>query len=206
MNRRLAILAPVALAAAGLAVPANAAAAAKAVCLQIVDASGDGMTLGAPHSLDSLDILSGDIATGKKNLVGALRLKSVTPDPTLRGGLTYTLSFSTGGVAHQFVYRVYGTGEREAELGIGGTGLGATVHAVDVVVDQSTGTVTWVAPRKLVPALKKPGAKFSGLGAATHVSNNLKTPGGTTKSSFGADSAQSGKSYTDMTPTCLKGT
>ncbi|HEV2890207.1 MAG TPA: hypothetical protein VGX28_07495 [Frankiaceae bacterium] len=202
MNRRLAVLAAAVVAACGAAVPANAA---RTVCLQIQDVAGDGNALVVPASQDSLDLLSGDIATGRRNLVAALRLKSVTPDAALVGGLTYTLSFTSGGVGHTLTYRQFGTGEREADLAVG-TGIDGAVFPVDFLVDEGTATVTWIVPRKLIPALKKNGAKFTGLSAGSHVADNLKLPTGTMKGSFGADTAQSGRSYTDGTPTCLKGT
>jgi len=199
MNR-LAFLAPVALATAVLAAPASAGG----VCLQITDGTGDGMTLGVPASQDSLDIVSGDIATGRKNLVAVLRLKSTSPDPVLAGGVTYTFSFTAGGTTYQLVYRKYGTGETESEI-VTGTGT-SSGQSVDAVGDHTTSIITWVVPRTLVAALKKPGAKLTGIGAGTAVSDNFKLPTGTMKGSFGADDAKSAKSYTDMTATCLKGT
>lgn len=200
MNVRLAALASAALAAAVLAAPANAAA----VCLQIVDSAGDG-TNGALPNQDSLDILSGDIATGRKNLVGALRMKKVTPDALLVGGLTYQLKFSSGGTPHVLTYRHYGTGQKEGTLTVG-SGTGAVTTTVDFLVDEGTATVTWVTARKNVPALKKPGAKFSGLAATSNIANNIQGPTGTMQGSSSADQAVSGKTYTDMTTTCLKGT
>jgi hypothetical protein len=200
MNR-LAFLAPVALATAVLAAPASAGS----LCLQIQDASGDGMALGLPASQNSLDIVSGDIATGRKNLVAVLRLKSTAHDPALVGGVTYTVDFTAGGAAYQLVYRVYGTGETEAEL-VSGAASSNSGQTVDAVVDQSTSSITWVMPRKLVPALKKPGSKLTGLGASTAVSDNMNLPTGSMRGSFSADQASTAKSYTDMTPTCVRGT
>ena len=202
MNRRLAVLATASLAAAGAAVPAHAA---KAVCLQIQDVAGDGTLLVAPQNQAALDILSGDVATGGRNLVAALRLGSVTPDPALVGGVTYTLSFTAGGTKHSLAYRRYAGGEQEAELTVG-EGIDALTTSAGYLVDVNTNTVTWIVPRKQVAALKKPGAKFTGLLAATGFANNVKAPTGSMKGSVGADTATTGRSYTDGTPTCLKGT
>jgi hypothetical protein len=203
MIRRLAVPVAVALSAA-LAVPASA----KSVCLQIVDASGDGGPVGgavAPLNRDSLDILSGDVATGKKNLVGALRLKSVAPDSLLVGGAVFAVKFVADGAEHAMTYRTYATGEKEATFSIG-IGSTAPTTVVDAVVDTSTATITWYVPRKLVPALKKPNAKLSSLTATSAVGNNVRAPSGNFQGSSGADLASAGgKTYTDMTPTCLKG-
>lgn len=202
MIRRLAVSAAVALSAAALAVPASAGP----LCMQIVDDAGDGATLGlAPASRDSLDILSADIATGKKNVVGALRLKSVASDPALVGGVVYHVKWAADGTEHVLEYRVYATGEKEATLTVG-TGLDAVVTAIDAVVDAGTATVTWTAPRKAVPALKKSGAKLTTLRANSAIGQSWKVGSGSSKGSSGADSATSPKSYTDLTPTCLKGT
>lgn len=202
MTRRLAVLAVAALAAAGAAVPANAA---RTVCLQIQDVAGDGTFLVVPQNQEALDILSGDIATGPRNLVAAVRLGSVTPDPALVGGTTYTLSFTAGGTGHVLTYRQFATGERQADITIG-TGIDSTTSAVGFLVDASTNTVTWIVARKQVPALKKQGTKINGLSVSSSFSNNVSTPSGDFKGAIGADSAETGRSYTDMTPTCLRGT
>jgi hypothetical protein len=201
MNRRLAVLAA-AFAATALAVPADAA---KVVCLQIQDETGDG-TNGVVPNQDSLDILSGDIATGKKNLVGVLRMKSVNPDQILVGGVTYQLKFASGGTPYVLSYRTYGMGEPDADIAIGDSINGGSTFAVDFAVDPNTGTITWTVPRKSIPALKKPGAKFSGLAATSAISNNMKGPTGTSRGSTSADSAETAKTYVDGTTTCVKGT
>lgn len=200
MNVRLAALASAALAAAVLAAPASAAG----VCLQLVDDAGDGTVAVLPPQ-DALDILSGDIATGKKNLVGALRMKSVKPSGVLAGGVTYQLKFASSGTPYVLTFYQYGTGEREATLAVG-EGTAATTSSADFLVDEGTGTITWVVARKSIPALKKPGAKFSGLAATSYSATNVRTPSSDTKMSSSADQAASGKTYVDGTTTCLKGT
>lgn len=201
MIRRLAVSAVVALSAAALAVPASAAP----VCMQVVDDAGDGFTLGlGPANRDSLDILSADIATGKKNVVAALRLKSVASDPLLAGGVVYFVRWAANGTEHVFEYRTYATGEKEATLTVG-TGSDAVVTAVDAIVDGSTSTVTWTAPRKSVPALKKAGTKFTNLRVNSAMGQSWRAAA-SSRGSTGADMATSPKSYTDLTPTCLRGT
>lgn len=200
MNVRLAALATAALAAAVLASPANAAG----VCLQLVDDAGDG-TNGALPNQNALDILSGDIATGRKNLVAALRMKSVKADPALVGGMTYKLAFASSGTPYVLTYRQFGTGEREATLTVG-SGTDVTTTSVDFLVDEGTATITWIVARKNIPALKKPGAKFSQLAANSYAATNLIVASAQSRNASSADDASSGKTYVDGTTTCLKGT
>ncbi len=200
MNPRVAVAAAALGVAGVLAVPA--VAASKTVCLQVVDDTGDGNVGASSH--DALDIVSADIATGKKNLVAAVRLKSLAADPVLTGGTTYTFAFAIGGVPHTLTYRTYATGEENASITIG-TGIDAVSGAADAVVDQGTATLTWTVARKSIPALKKPGAKITGLVAKTGFGLNVTLPTGTSQFSSQADDASTGRSYVDNTPTCLKG-
>ena len=200
MNPRFAVAAAVLGVAGVLAVPA--VAASKTVCLQVVDDTGDGNVGASSH--DALDIVSADVATGKKNLVAAVRLKSLAADPVLAGGETYTFAFSIGGVAHLLSYKVYSTGETKATISIG-EGIDAVTTLVSAVADPGTATILWTVPRKSVPALKKPGGKLTGLVAHTGFGLNAQLQTGTSEFSSGSDDASTGRSYVDNTPTCLKG-
>lgn len=194
MNRRLAVLAVAALAAAGAAVPADAA---RALCLQIQDVTGDGMVLGAvPRNEDALDIVSGDIATGRRNLVAVMRLKSLSA-ATPVGGRQYAFQFTVGGVAYKLTHIVNVDGTTRSAMN--GT-------AVDAFADPSSGSITWTLPRKSVAGLKTSGAKITGLAADAYYGFAMAVPGGTYDAATPIDSASTGRSYTDGTPTCLKGT
>jgi hypothetical protein len=171
------------------------------VCMQIVDDSGDGTNVPGTPSHDVLDILSADIASGKKNLVVAVRLKSVASDPLLPGGTTHSFRFSAAGTQHDLFYRHFATGETEATMSTGG----GTEYPVAGVVDTPTSTITWTVPRKLVPGLKKAGTKISAMSASSSVGNNTRIGGGGTRGGFVADTAATGRTYTDGTPTCLRG-
>ncbi len=197
MIRRLAVPAAVALSVAALAFPASAAP----LCLQIVDAAGDGAPASfAPASRNRLDVLSADIATGRKNLVAAMRLKSLAPDPLLAGGSVYLVRFTAEGTRYELAYRTFATGETEALLTAGS----AAATAVKAVVDAGTSTITWYVPRKAVTALKKPGTTFTALEARTGIGANWYLTG--TRVYTSADLAETPRTYTDLTPTCLKGT
>jgi hypothetical protein len=191
------------------AVTAGAPAADAAVrkplpCRQILDDTGDATVVATP-SRDSLDIVSADIATGTKNLVAALRIKSLAADPTLVLGATYSWSWNAGGVQQGLYYRTYATGEKLATFDTNGSAAGGEV-SVKFVADPSTSTITWTVPRKLVTALKKRGAKLTGLTVATGQGENVMLPTGTFQGSFVTDSAETAKPYVDLTATCLKGT
>jgi hypothetical protein len=191
-------------AATGLLLSGAAASAASKppakVCRQILDDAGDGTNVPGGPSNDSLDILSADIATGKKNLVVAVRLKSVARDAALPGGTTHLFRFSAAGTQHDLVYRVFAGGETEATMAVG-----TSEFPVLGVVDVSTATITWTVPRKLVPGLKRAGTKIGSMSVTSSVGNNVKLGGGGTRGGFNADHAETGRTYTDGTPTCLRG-
>lgn len=200
---RLAVPVAVLLAASGL----NAASAAprKPVCLQVVDPSGDGVAVADQRS-DAVDILSGDIATGKRNLVAAMRLKTVERDQFQTTGASYIWTWTVGGITQRLSYFVYVGGEARGNFdpntATGATGDELTVPAV---AERGTNTITWTVARKLLGPVKK-GAKFSAFTLTTHLGVNQRLSGEGRSQLSVADTAQSGKSYVDGTTTCLKGT
>lgn len=181
----------------------------KPVCQQITDPSGDARLGGSLNAAgqpayDSLDLLSGDIATGSKNIVGALRVKSTAREPLLVAGSLHELRWKIGEVTYSLYYRVFQSGEAEATFRSSAMPIGKE-EPVTAEVDTATGTITWRAARGLVPELKKPGTKLTDLSGYSASGNNLKSPGGTTRGSTGVDTMVTTKSYTDRAPTCLKG-
>lgn len=182
----------------------------KPVCEQITDPSGDARIGGSLNAAgqpayDSLDLLSGDIATGPRNLVGALRVKTTTRDALLVAGSVHELRWKIGEVTYNLYYRVFQSGETEATLHSSAMALGSDLP-VTAEVDTATATITWKVSRKLIPELKKTGLKLTELSGYSASGNNLKSPGGTTRGSSGVDTMITTKSYTDLMPTCLKGT
>lgn len=202
MNRRLVVLAVAAVAAGSAAVPAHAA---KAVCLQIQDVTGDGTLQGqVPDAQDALDIVSADIASGTRNVVATIRLKSVSAQPGGTGsGVGYFFYFTVGGVGYKLTHYTDVTGQTSG----GVIANGAPAVPVDTALDPATGTVTWTLPRKAVAGLKKPGAKLTGLSVESARAIVLPMPnGGSSRTSTPNDTASTGRSYTDGTATCLRGT
>lgn len=194
-----------ALAVAGLPAAADAAAKKKPapLCLQVTDPEAD-VTVG-PLPAPSLDIVSGDIATGRNNLVVALRMKTLQRDAFLAGGITYVWKWTAGGATQAVAYYLYPTGEGEAVYLSDGT-AGSDV-SVKGTADPATSTITWVVPRKIVAPLKKAGAKLTGFSLSAVSALNWRD-GAELQGTVGGygDTATSTKTYTDFAPTCLKGT
>ena len=189
---------------AGLPAVADAAPKQKPapVCLQVTDPQADAK-VGAVDA-PSLDVVSGDIATGRNNLIVAMRMKTLTRDAFLPGGITYTWSWTVGGVKQQVVYYVYASGSAVAAFEP--TANSAEQVSVKAVADAATSTITWTVPRKIVPTLKKAGAKLTGFTLSTRAATNWNT-GVSSRGFVGnfGDEATSTKVYTDLAPTCLKG-
>jgi hypothetical protein len=209
----LAALAALALPTASYAANRPAPKPAK-VCFQLTDEQGDAYVGSANNNpagqpaTPALDIVSGDIATGARNLVAVLRLKTLDSDPTLVGGATYELKWTAGGIAQSVVYRLFAGGETEFVYNPGTGTATEDDFAVAGFADKATSTITWTIPRSKVAALKKPGTKFAGLSATAGIGRNVMLAGGVNpvRGSTGSDTAETGKTYTDLAPTCLKGT
>lgn len=192
----------------------HALAAAKPACLLVVDAAGDGTSFGGTlPNRDSLDIRSADIATGPRNLVGVIRLGSVNADPTLATGVNYTLAWRAGAVHQAFSLIQYADGSRSAVFDPNaGSTAGGTPSKATYIVQAATNTLTFSVPRKANPVLAKRGTKFSGLSviAAPDANVGVNQNGFTFTfdGDFGnidGDTASSGKTYTDLTRSCVKG-
>jgi len=230
MNRRLAVSIAV-LAASGLVAPGVGATAAvakaktkpapKPVCMMLTDPRGDAKLAGQGNNYAVDDIVSADIATGKKTIVGVLRLASGDSASGIPTGATYVLRWTqtqkgsdgkTSTVYAAFFFYVYATG------GTSG-GYGTTTDANTVPTDQSgnstntlpapqatmdsNGVITWVMKRKDASVVN--GAKFSQLLAATSISDNFQAVGTSLRgSSLALDDATGHASYADMQPSCVR--
>jgi hypothetical protein len=189
-----------------------ALAAAKPACLQVVDAAGDGTPAGVLPNSNAIDILSADLATGSRNLVAVVRLASVDPDPALTPGITYSFGWVAGGVPQAMTLVQYSDGSRVADFDPNTTfGVGNDNRAPLVRVDSATKTITWTISRKLNPVLGKKGTKFGTFTVDADPALNLATPSASpvkfsgTTSFVQGDEAVSGKSYVDLTRSCVKG-
>lgn len=180
-----------------------AASGAAPVCRQLVDVSGDGVAWGAVPSRP-LDILSGDVATGAKTLVVALRLATLTRDETTTTGAVYHFFWTAGDLRQGVSYHVYADGQTEGTFQPQTTGT--VTFPVPVVADPSTGTITWTVPRSLVTPLAKRGTRLSGLLARANASAAVRAGNGqyARTALLGGDTAESGATYVDRTRTCVK--
>jgi hypothetical protein len=178
------------------------------VCNQLVDDDGDaviggsGNPAGQPYSA-TLDVLSADIATGKKNVVAAIRLKSLEPDAFTTGGSQYVLLWTSNGTRRSLAYRTYADGSPPDAVFDADAKAGQLPDLVPVrvVVTSAIATMTFTMPRSLEPSLGRSGGKLTDLAVQTYLGVNRKD----SFSSTGIDSGTSPRAYVDGTSTCLTG-
>jgi hypothetical protein len=180
----------------------SAHAAAKPVCKLVTDASGDatGFVLtGLPLPNDAnLDILSADIATGKKKVTAVIRLASLGKDSTSVSD-TYYFNFQVGD-AKYYMDAVYDGSASSFQAGDfdSKTGNRNDLGDIDGKIDTKAKTVTMTAPLStwgISPTAKL--SDFDVLGQR-FIGNNLV--GGATPT---ADEATSAKTYKGGTPSCV---
>jgi hypothetical protein len=169
------------------AAPAVAAKPKPPVCKLVVDAKGDGGTSTPGTKSDALDITGADVATGRKQLVGVLRVVTTDTanDPLAYFGMEWSVNFTVRGTSYSF--------ERRRVAGMAETyRYEFNGSAQDVKVTETATEIRWVVPRKAVPELSKPKPVLETLAATSRwfTSN--------------ADAASSTKKYADLTPSCLK--
>lgn len=224
MNRRVAVLA-VLLAASGLAPAAGVTAAEakakpapKPVCLMLTDPRGDAKIHGQGNDYPADDIVSADIATGSKTIVGVLRLASADSASGLPTGGTYELEWTqtkkgsdgTSTVTQSaFFFYVYATGGTSGGFG---TSTNPDVAPQDNSSQQGAptpqatmhgnGVISWVMSRKDAGIVS--GAKFALVSATSIVAANYRVASGS--GHFGGDNidgATGHATYTDRQASCV---
>jgi hypothetical protein len=170
---------------------ATAASRPAVLCKLLKDDAGDGASSvgGAVIKSDALDLLGGDVATGKKTLVGVLRLKSVNTasDPMADLSMYWYLNFVVNGKTYSF--------ERYRHGGVTNTYENTFHGAATPVTVKSTANppeVWFSIPRTAVPELKRPKTVIKGIAATSSVFVN------------NADAASTTSVYPDQAPSCLK--
>lgn len=165
----------------------------KPLCKLIVDAEGDGRSVAVNAiSSPSLDIVSGDVATGKKNIVGVLRLKTTdTSDLAPKLGARWVLLFTVSGTKYTLTRSLSSGTNGQFTWGMTAGGENVDVSKIAPPKVDAT-SITWTVPRSTVSGLKKSKQKLDELAGSTKV-------GGTN-----ADSAPSDKFYPDLHPSCVK--
>lgn len=205
--RTFLLAAAVAAVAGGL--PAASAAPKPApLCRQVADVPGDAKVHDQVE-VASLDILSADVATGRRTLVAAVRLASLERHQLQAGGTTVRFRWTVGGLAQSVSYHLYATGETVGRFDADTT-AGNVLTEVDVpfYADPNTATITWTVPRSAVVPLRKAGARFTGLTVETAVAVNHRAPVPGVSEGRGAleptDTARSVRAYADGAATCLR--
>jgi hypothetical protein len=163
------------------------------VCYLLVDQEGDGKAAAA-GSVKSpmMDILSADIASGAKTVVGVLRVKTTkadSSDPVGMLGVRWYLNFQVQGVNYSLTYR-RSPGASDAYTGNAMTTDDGRNIAVPATIVGNT--IVWTIQRADVPGLKKVNTYIQKITASTSpvVSNG--------------DAADTQKKYLDKTPSCVK--
>ena len=171
---------------------ALAAAKPKPLCNLITDKAGDGKASGIIAS-DALDILSGDVATGKKTLVGVLRMKTTNAkgDPAATLGMRMTLRFTVQGTTYVLWRRVSSAPANSDTFGMSINNVEVPDNLKPKVTMTAT-TITWTVARSQIVGLKKPKSLISELGSTTYIN------------STNADAADSTAKYPDLAASCVK--
>jgi hypothetical protein len=222
MNRRLVVVIA-ALGASGLIAPGFGATAAlaktkakpapKPSCLMLTDAPGDAKVQGQGNNYAVDDIVSGDIATGNKTIVGVLRLASGDSASGVPTGATYKLQWTqtqkVGGKTttfqSAFFLYVYATGGVSGGFGTSADSNFGPSDSMEVTqaTMNSQGVITWILNRK--DANVAAGAKFSQMSATTSLADNIRTGNGDLRGSTQTmDDAAGSRTYVDHQPSCVR--
>jgi hypothetical protein len=164
-------------------------------CKQISDAEGDGVVQPTGLSSPTLDILSADISSGKKEVTGTLRLKgaAVETDNVARLGEAWNLNFTVSGVKYVFFARYTGNVTAGTPALTGGLTVGGSRSDPEATFRRVGNDLVWSVVRKAVDGLKKP---------KTYIEVTSANSGA---GSLSADTAlaKPNTRYLDRSPSCL---
>jgi len=193
------------LAATGVAsTTALAATKPKPVCHLVVDPAGDATPQPPIPSDDSLDVVSGDLASNAKKVTAVIRLKDLgATSPTQVSGRNYFFLFSLRNADYPvyFSYREDVTGGAfewgDLEPGAGGVGTYTKMGSAAGVVDVAHSQIRITVPVADVRSLGKiaPGSKVTGMQISTTAVVGVLV--------FDVDTAQTAKSYVAGTASCV---
>jgi hypothetical protein len=158
-------------------------------CNMMTDVADDGDWNMAPTvKSKNIDILSGDVATGKTEFVAVLRLAELnfSSDNWATLGYRWTFGATAGGARYEFEYRRSNTGEFRSSAAIAGAG-------VDYTVGIEGNAIVWRVKRKGVAPLARPNLIWTNLGANSQVMSS------TADDAIGTDA----KKYKDRAPSCV---
>lgn len=197
MHRRL-VIGTLVLGLAATAAPATHAGAVRKACKLITDDEGDGHADGVPgFESDTIDVLSADVSSGRTQVTGIMRLKSlhVDGDPVAATGERFALIFTVGGTKYTFWARYDGVMGTSANKWGGGlsVGVGGDQSKPTAQFRLDGSSIVWTVDRSALEPLKRGRQDFV-LNAAN-----------TSVFSFGADgaTAKPNTKYRDRAPSCL---
>jgi len=193
----LAVIAVIALVAAPAAgATTKKKPAVKTYCNLLVDQSGDGTIVPGVTS-KGLDIVGGDLATGKKTMVAVLRLSdtdfSQSHDPL--STFEYAWSFaatSSYSQSYSFTAKYY-----SGSLTYGASVDGAPVTVTKFTVNHSNNTFTWVINRSVDKTLTRKNTVFRGFRGQSEVF------GSSSSDSAPNNQATMKSTYPDMGKSCV---
>ena len=167
----------------------------KTYCNLLVDPSGDGTVVPGVTS-KGLDIIGGDLATGKKTMVAVLRLSdtnfSMSHDPwsTLEYAWSFAVS-SSYGQTYAFTAK-YNSGK----LTYGAAVDNAGISVAKFTVNPSNNTFTWVVNRSVDKTLTRKNTVFNAFrgGSMANGSTSDTAPDQPTPLSI---------TYPDKAPSCV---
>jgi len=181
------------------------AAVAKPVCNLVTDPAGDASVQAPLPSDDSLDILSGDVASNAKNVTTVMRLKNLSAtSPVAQTGRNYYALFSIPGSANPVYFSLEedATGQSfnwgDLEPGAGGVGTYTRKGDATGVVDTAKNEIRVTVPVSDLSALgkAKPGTKITDLNFSTTAVLGVLVSD--------VDTADGSKSYVAGTASCVK--
>ena len=163
----------------------------KPVCMLLTDKAGDGSFLAAPVNSPTLDIVSGDMATGAKTIVAVLRLTSAdfAHDYMSHLGFNWYIA-ATSTTGHSFAF--------DADLDpAGGWTIRAKVDSAQLPAAATAfkidgNSLVWTVQRSASPELTRPKLVLRLFRAGSEVESAT------------ADSTDVAKTtYTDRQPSCV---
>ena len=162
---------------------AKAPAKPKPICNLLTSPRAAGLITGdlAPE----MDILSGDVASGPKEIGATLRLASVdwVTNHLSKLGMRWQVRFTAKGADYLFKYTASGTGTFLKN----GSAVSVTPK---VTIDKKNKAIIWTVPRTAAPDLKK--QVYREIAGNTHFNG------------MSQDGATATKTHPDQHPSCLK--
>lgn len=168
--------------------------APKPVCNLIVDDKGDGTFVATPNST-TLDVVSADIATGPKQVTAVIRVDKLADDQFTSHGKQFKMNFVVGGVSYYLRYQGSGVLGDSFDYGDQSGANAGTVRKGEATgkLDPATNTIT----------ISMSKSEFAGLKGGVITEMTARSYFYSGGFYHVADTAEGGKPYKDLTPSCV---